>query len=221
VFSQLREALKDHQLQIQKLLHLNVPEKQVRLIVPTSALGSALDASFRNVMSLPNLVALFGKSATANRVESFAKHFTKRIRHVLSILPALENPYLGQLLLGRFQEKWRYPWFDSPMVRDLPRIKWSNKFMQEVLRNAKPDSYNVAHLSNILDWLSPAEAGEILNFTWRALNKGGVVFVRQLNSKLRIPQANQKFEWLTDVAAQLHREDRSFFYRALHLGIKQ
>jgi len=80
-------------------------------------------------------------------------------------------------------------------------------------------SVDFVHLSNILDWLSREEARSILDLTWQALRPGGCTFIRQLNSNLDIPSLGSNFEWpKMSPADMLHKRDRSFFYRKLHLG---
>ena len=79
-------------------------------------------------------------------------------------------------------------------------------------------SFDFVHLSNILDWLAPTEAQSLLERTWTALRPGGWTLIRQLNSTLDVPSLGERFEWMDGAAADLLRDDRSFFYRRLHLG---
>jgi S-adenosylmethionine-diacylglycerol 3-amino-3-carboxypropyl transferase len=112
------------------------------------------------------------------------------------------------------------PWLAEPPPDRLPEITWSTTVMTEALRRA-PGAYDFVHLSNILDWLSPAEARETLDLAHAALRPGGRTLVRQLNSTLDVPAVGAGFAWQTEAAQALHARDRSFFYRALHLGTKQ
>jgi S-adenosylmethionine-diacylglycerol 3-amino-3-carboxypropyl transferase len=98
-----------------------------------------------------------------------------------------------------------------------PEIAWFTTDMAEALRRA-PGSYDFVHLSNILDWLSPKEARTTLDLAREALRPGGWTLVRQLNSTLDIPSLMTGFAWQTEDAQALHARDRSYFYRALHLG---
>ena len=59
-----------------------------------------------------------------------------------------------------------------------------------------------------------------LELAWGALRPGGWTLIRQLNSVLDIPGLGRRFNWHTAEANDLHARDRSFFYRALHLGSK-
>ena len=82
----------------------------------------------------------------------------------------------------------------------------------------RPGAFDFVHLSNILDWLDPEEARTTLDLARRALRPGGWTLIRQLNSSLDIERLGAGFEWHPAWARRLHQKDRSFFYRALHLG---
>lgn len=171
-------------------------------------------------MTLPNLVRLFGPEATNDPREPFARHFARRTRHALATLPAADNPYLAQVLLGRFVTDTRSPWLIAPVCNDLPAMSFSQVMMVEALRAADAP-YDFIHLSNILDWLSPAQARLTLELTGAALRPGGWVMIRQLNSTLDIPTLGEPFDWQCEQSASLHGNDRSYFYSALHLGRKR
>jgi S-adenosylmethionine-diacylglycerol 3-amino-3-carboxypropyl transferase len=81
-------------------------------------------------------------------------------------------------------------------------------------------AFDFVHLSNILDWLSEGEATATLDLAWGALRPGGWVLIRQLNSTLDVPALGGRFVWHIDQGRALHARDRSYFYRALHLGRK-
>jgi S-adenosylmethionine-diacylglycerol 3-amino-3-carboxypropyl transferase len=219
VFARLRERLQGHSEQVADLMRLHDPAEQARRVAPATDLGRALDAAFDDAMDLDPLVRLFGEGATRNRAEPFARHFARRTRHALATLPAADNPYLGQVLLGRYPEGASVPWLDAPAPGRMPRITWEQAFMDEALRGAA-GAYDFVHLSNILDWLDASEASATFERAWAALRPGGWVLVRQLNSTLDVPALGGRFAWHPAEAAALHARDRSYFYRALHLGRK-
>jgi S-adenosylmethionine-diacylglycerol 3-amino-3-carboxypropyl transferase len=220
VFARLRKELEPHAAEVGELLSLRDPAGQARRVAPATPLGRALDEAFGRAMDLAVLVRLFGEGATRNRVEPFARHFARRTRHALATLPAADNPYLWQVLAGRFPPGAGAPWLAEPAPDRLPEITWGTTVMTEALRGA-PSGYDFVHLSNILDWLSPDEARATLDLAHAALRPGGWVLVRQLNSTLDIPGLGAGFTWQPGEAQALHARDRSFFYRALHLGRKR
>ncbi|BBX98826.1 DUF3419 family protein [Mycobacterium lacus] len=219
LFAALRHELAEWRDELDGVLALRNPVEQSRLVAPDTALGEALDRAYDAAFDLDILVELFGEGATANRVEPFARHFARRTRHLLATQPAADNPYLWQLLAGRYPSV-TVPWLaqESPVLR-LPEVTFAQDTMDEALAAVPPGGFDIVHLSNILDWLSPAQARVTLERAWQALRPGGIVVVRQLNSTLDVRGCGPEFRW-DPVAEELHDRDRSFFYRALHVGAR-
>jgi S-adenosylmethionine-diacylglycerol 3-amino-3-carboxypropyl transferase len=220
VFAQLRKHLESHAEALEQLLSLRDPAEQARRADPATALGRALDEAFDRAMALPILVRLFGEGATRNRVEPFSRHFARRTRCILAALPAADNPYLWQVLAGRYPPRAAAPWLAEPPPQRMPNVAWHVTAMTEALRGAA-GKYDFIHLSNILDWLSPQEAWTTLDLAHAALRDGGWTLIRQLNSTLDIARLGEGFTWHSEEAQALHARDRSFFYRSLHLGRKR
>jgi S-adenosylmethionine-diacylglycerol 3-amino-3-carboxypropyl transferase len=220
VFAELRKKLSHHADELKSLLRLRNTVEQSRRVESTAPLGEAIDQAFDEALSQANLVRLFGEAATQNRVEPFSRHFARRTRHALATFPAADNPYLWQVLMGRFPEGALSPWLAVPSPGRMPSVTFETAFMADALRNARHE-YDFVHLSNILDWLDPQQARETLNLAWDALRPGGRVLIRQLNSTLDIKALGEQFVWEAEDAEALHARDRSYFYRALHLGRKR
>jgi S-adenosylmethionine-diacylglycerol 3-amino-3-carboxypropyl transferase len=220
LFSKLREALSDAADELIALLHLRDPAEQARRADPATHLGRTLDGAFDSVMALPNLVGLFGEGATRNRCEPFSRHFARRTRHALASMAAAENPYLWQMLQGRFPKEIVYPWLNAASPGRMPEIVWTVTTMADALQTFS-EAFDFIHLSNILDWLAPDEARATLDLAWNALRPGGWTLIRQLNSILDIQTLGGRFEWQEKSSRTLHDHDRSFFYRSLHLGRKR
>jgi S-adenosylmethionine-diacylglycerol 3-amino-3-carboxypropyl transferase len=218
-FARLRDELLPVADDLEAVLRHPDSTERARRLRADKPLGRAFDEAYDRVLSLPNLVKLFGEGATQNRVESFASHFARRTRHAVASLPTADNPYLWQMLFGRFPSGVAYPWLTAPAASHLPEVTFACRSMTEALA-ASPGAFDFVHLSNILDWLSPEEAAATLDLAAAALRPGGWVLVRQLNSTVDVPASGRGFTWLEETAAELHARDRSFFYRALHLGRK-
>lgn len=217
VFSELRRTLSRRSDELAALLRRREPSRQKDRVSPTTRLGRALDEALEEVMSLPNLVGLFGRAATGNQRQPFSRHFAGRIRHVLATLPAAGNPYLSQMLLGRFSAGIGYPWLAAHAPARMPEIVASLSDMAGALRE-HPGESDLVHLSNILDWLSEDDARRTLDLAWKALRPGGCVIIRQLNSTLDIPALGARFKWRSAYARALQARDRSFFYQQLFVG---
>jgi S-adenosylmethionine-diacylglycerol 3-amino-3-carboxypropyl transferase len=220
LFAQLRCELRDGAGTWAQLLTSPDSAYRAETVAESTTLGRAFDAAFDRVMALPNLVHLFSAEATRNSAEPFSRHFARRTRQAIAMPLADANPYLWQFLLGRFPSSAAYPWLDAPVPARMPALTESTGSMGAVLAGFR-NSFDYVHLSNILDWLAPDDARRILEHAYDALRPGGFTLIRQLNSTLDIPSLGERFEWLANEARALHVRDRSFFYRALHLGRKR
>jgi S-adenosylmethionine-diacylglycerol 3-amino-3-carboxypropyl transferase len=220
LFLALRAALDEHGKEVESLLLLSDPDGQARLLSAGTTLGQALDTALAQVMALPNLIRLFGEEATQNPVQPFDRHFAERVRAVSATLPAASNPYLWQMLLGRYPDGAAAAWLSAPRPAKIPAVICECAFMLPVLKRSVR-GFDFVHLSNILDWLPEGRAAETLEHAAATLRPGGCILVRQLNSSLDIPSLGPQFRWDTEGARELHRRDRSFFYKALHWGFKR
>jgi S-adenosylmethionine-diacylglycerol 3-amino-3-carboxypropyl transferase len=219
LFVALRESLAPQREALQGVLALADPEGQSARVRPGTPLGDALDTAFHEVLALPNLVALFGEGATRNPREPFASHFLSRLRWILGTQPAAGNPFLAQMLLGRFAPGSEHVWLRAAAPARMPTVTWTIAPMDAALA-ALESPVDVVHLSNILDWLPPDAATTTLSLAAKALRSGGRVIVRQLNSTLDIPVLGGGVRWDQAMGRALLARDRSFFYRAIHSGLR-
>lgn len=219
LFAALRDSLAPQRAVLEALLALRDPAVQSECVRPTTPLGRVLDEAFHEVLALSNLVALFGEGATRNPREPFAAHFLGRVRWILGTQPAADSSFLAQMLLGRFMPGAEHDWLRTASPSRMPEITWRISPMDAAL-GALGRSVDVVHLSNILDWLSPDAARNTLTLAWQALRPGGRVIIRQLNSTLDIPALGEGFRWDRAMGDTLLARDRSFFYRAIHVGLR-
>lgn len=217
LFARLRAELAAHERGLFRVLREQTPERRLAQVRPETDLGQALDEAFDRVMALPTLVQLFGVEATRNSRQPFSRHFAERTRAAIAELPTHDNPYLWQMLLGRFPDQVAYPWLTSPKPDEMPRIEERPGTMDSALQHCG-GGIDFVHLSNILDWLAPEQAARTLELAHDALRPGGQVIIRQLNSTLDIPALAPRLEWLPEQGREMHSRDRSFFYRLIHRG---
>lgn len=219
LFARLRQLLAGCSDAVLSLMQMSDPGAQTKSSAEGTELHDQLVRAFDEVMDLDRLIQIFGPDATANRVQPFSRHFLQQTLHALSAFPAIKNPFLHQIVLGRFIGPL-WPWLECDRQERLPETRFSQGAMSDVLP-AQPDSCcDLLHLSNILDWVTPDAAGRLLSEACRCLAPGGLVVIRQLNSRLDIRGLPCGIRWLPDLSQSLHDADRSFFYRSLHVGIK-
>ena len=219
VFHEISKGLVDFDGELEVLLSLSNIETQKRKLRDMSEFRERLLFTMQEVMDLANLVALFGEEATRNRVQPFASHFFDRVVWALEHLPADSNTFLWQVLRNQCPPGKTVPWLGMRSATSLPSMNFQVCLIQEYLQHCD-EHFDYIHLSNVLDWLSPDEASNLLEATWNRLAKNGFTLIRQLNSNLDIPSLNSNFEWLTNEAKAMYDSDRSFFYRAIHLARK-
>ncbi len=222
-FAELRCALFQHRDSLARVLESSDPDNAACQIAPDTSLGIALEEAFSKVMSQANLVCLFGAEAAQNPLRPFSEHFVSRTRMAFGRFPPNSNPFLWQILAGKFPEGQRYDWLQrSAADRQLSNVEpiWTQGKMNEVLDDMPPQSAHLVHLSNILDWLAPAQAETTLRSAFRVLKPGGQVIIRQLNSTLNIPLLESGLHWNHGLGANYESRDRSFFYPQIHIGCR-
>lgn len=180
---------------------------------------AGLEAALAQVMSLPNLVALFGEAATRNPRQPFAAHFAWRTRVALQRDGARRNPFLRQMYAGTFAPGPACDWLESEAPLLAERV-WHEGEMCAVLGTLPPASVDLVHLSNILDWLAPDEGCATLEAAARVLKPGGYVILRQLNSSLPMDQLTGAIRWNPALGQAMEQQDRSFFYPNIHVGVR-
>lgn len=178
-----------------------------------------LDRVLVEVMSLANLVKLFGEGATRNPRQSFAGHFAWRTRVALERGDAVTNPFLNQMYTGRFADGHRYDWLET-RGRLRAELVWHQGTMQSMLESLPEARVDLVHLSNILDWLSAGEAQATLAAVARVLRRGGRVILRQLNSTLDVERLECGLQWDRRLGERMVAQDRSFFYPQIHIGVR-
>ena len=221
-FAELRQALGVRGESVMQAVRSEDSAQAAALLAPGTPGGDALDEALASVMSLSNLVCLFGAEATQNPRQPFHRHFAERIRDAVSRLPANTNPFLWQMLVGKFPDEVSYDWIQHCHGHTTARTEpeYQRGRMKEVLESLEAESVDLVHLSNILDWLSIEEATATLESARRVLKPGGKVILRQLNSTLDIPSLECGLAWDTELGRTLQERDRSFFYPHIHVGTR-
>lgn len=219
-FHLLRHILEPYNDRISKFLETTDAASASGMIAPTTETGAVLESAFAQALRLENLVALFGEEATRNPRKPFHRHFMDQLRDIVSRQAPAANPWIWQLLAGKFPSATPIDWLDDP-APIMVSPTYLRAPMLDALAATPAGTMDFIHLSNILDWLSPAAASETLAAAHRALRPGGYVLIRQLNSSLDIPSLCPSLVWHGAEGERLQRMDRSFFYPNIHLASRK
>ena len=225
-FAELRKEMDSQKHAINKLLTSSDTSAAARMLDSSSEPGWQLDNALARVMSQRNLVELFGAKATQNPRRPFWEHFAERIRLTASRIPPSSNPFLWQILAGRFPKGHRFDWLQDvefEVTISPQRIEqiYHRGCMNDVLESLRPCSIDLIHLSNILDWLTHDEATATLKTASKILKPGGRIIIRQLNSTLDIVSLNDEIQWDLQAGTQFELQDRSFFYPGVYAGTRR
>lgn len=183
------------------------------------ACGVPLEEALERVMSLVNLVQLFGAEAAQNPRQPFHEHFAQRTRVARSREGAENNPFLRQMYEGSFAPGHRYDWLECSTPPQTP-VKLHHGRMIDALGKLPETSVDMVHVSNILDWLSPAQARQTLVAAARVLKPGGRLMARQLNSSLDFDTLCEDIAWDPGLGHEMEQRDRSFFYPQIFVGTR-
>ena len=200
-----------------QLLALDRPDRQRAFLDVHPELLEALAAALAEVMSPAVLVRLFGPGAASRPERPFPDYFHRQLVRALRALPAANNPFLAQFLVGRSRTPAPLPWLTlarQPIRTDLA-------FAQATLAEAlvqDTEPLDFIDLSSLLDGLEWDQARDLLDRAAARLAPGGWVLVRQLNSALPVHRLGRRIRWRPEASRALYAWDRSFLCTRLHAG---
>jgi S-adenosylmethionine-diacylglycerol 3-amino-3-carboxypropyl transferase len=147
---------------------------------------------------------------------SVADRILARARYALTELDPAGNPYLQWILTGRHMTALpfalRLENFDA-IRANLDRLEWRCCPVEEMLGERTVDRFN---LSDIFEYMSPANAEQLLERLARAGRTGGrLVYWNMLALRQRPERLADRLRPLPELAERLFRTDKAFFYSAL------
>ncbi|HVO83173.1 MAG TPA: DUF3419 family protein [Syntrophobacteria bacterium] len=150
---------------------------------------------------------------------SVSEHLLGRARYALTKLDPRENPYLQWILLGRFDTALPY-WLRAENVaairRHLDRLEWRCQPLEEFLGTQDAASVDRFNLSDVFEYMSQDNYHQMLERLLVVGNRGGrLVYWNMLVPRRRPDRLAHRLRPLRDLAEDLHRRDKAFFYSAL------
>lgn len=140
-------------------------------------------------------------------------------RHALTELSPADNPYLQWILTGEHGSAlplWLRPEHFDTIKNNLDRLEWYQASLSEFLGEHK-ETYTVIskfNLSDIFEYMPEAEYHQALRQIVAASRPGArLVYWNMAVPRKRPATMSAAISPLADLAAQLHRQDKAFFYR--------
>lgn len=147
-----------------------------------------------------------------------AEHLLARTAYALTTLDPAENPYLQWILLGRHGAALPYALRAEQFTAiraNLDRIEWRCQALEDFLQECAPQTIDGYNLSDIFEYMSPANYHALLGQLVQAGRKGGrLVYWNMLAARRRPMTMAQQLCPLDALAQQLYARDKAFFYSA-------
>ena len=151
---------------------------------------------------------------------SFALHFRRLAEHALTELPVSSNYFLHQMLAGRYpvEEREGVPPYLSDrgaavVASARERLHLVDGAMTEYLRTRPARTVNAFALSNICEWMSPAEIEALFREVLRTAAPGARLVYRNFVGWTELPTWCERIVPDQALSERLSREDRSVVQR--------
>lgn len=170
------------------------------------------------------LVAMFGPDAIQHAEPgSYPRYFQKVFERGLLSPGASRNPFLHHLFFGHYldQPECLPAYLSTSLRAPAPEFRFDYR---QGLVDSVPDfsKFDLIHLSNIFDWMSPAAIEGVAARLGREMKPGSAVVYRQLNnSKDYAPLFGSRLRFDPSLGEELLATDRSLFYCKIAVGISQ
>lgn len=148
---------------------------------------------------------------------SVGDRILERTRYALSELPTATNPYLACIMTGRYPPealpRYLRPSSLAAIRPRLERLRWRCGGVEEA--EGPFDGYN---LSDIFEYMTPAEHERVYGALVDRSRAGArLVYWNMLAPRATPASLRHRIHPHADLAADLLRRDRAWFYQALHV----
>ncbi len=172
---------------------------------------------FRLFFSRTIMGALGRSPAQFRYVEgSVGDRILARVRHALVELDPSQNPWLHWILLCEHRDALPTAWQEKnyDLIREnLPRLEYRTQSIEDFLLEVGPRSLDKYNLSDIFEYMSEENYRLLLEKLFTASRPGArLAYWNMLVPRTRPDSLAEKLTSLTDLAHNLHLQDRAFFY---------
>lgn len=139
-----------------------------------------------------------------------------RAKHAVTELNPADNPYLHWIMTGRHAGALplalRPEHFDT-IRANIDRLEWRCQSVEDFLASREPHSVDRFNLSDIFEYMSPENYHRLLDQIIAGARPGSrLAYWNMLVPRSRPESLAGKLQPLTELAAQLHLQDKAFFY---------
>jgi len=143
----------------------------------------------------------------------------RRLPNALVVQRPADNSYLQWILEGRCVSALPYAWraenFDK-IRANIDCLEWRCASIEQVLAELPQGSLNGCNLSDIFEYMSPSDYGQLLSELVRAGAPGcRLVYWNVVTKRQRPKRLGQVLRPNRPLASRLHQQDKAFFYRDL------
>ncbi len=140
----------------------------------------------------------------------------QQVEHALVALDPADNPYLHWLVRGDYGDRLPHalrPENFEAIRTNLDRLEWHRSDLQQFLGGAPAASIHRFNLSDVFEYLSPADTAAVFEQIARVGAAGGrLAYWNMLVPRHRPDSLAARIEPLPALSQQLHRAARTFFY---------
>ena len=148
-----------------------------------------------------------------------AEPLLARTCHAMTDLDPAANPYLQWIVAGRHATALPLalrPEHFETIRANLDRLEWHCESVEEYLPRAAERTFDRYNLSDIFEYMSEADCHALLEtLASRGTGGGRLLYWNLFVPRSRPEHLAAKLRPLTGLAADLHAEDKAFFYRRL------
>lgn len=152
---------------------------------------------------------------------SFSEHIARKIRHALCELDPANNPYLHWILTTTHASALplalRAEHFET-IRNNLDRLEWRLISVEELVNEIVPTNnrFQKFNLSDIFEYMSESGYHQLLAQLLQISSPGSrLLYWNMLTPRSAPKSMADKIKPLTELAKQLHLQDKAFFYNRL------
>ena len=150
---------------------------------------------------------------------SFRTYYKSAVKRAVTELPVTKNYFLAYILLGNYSKDNFPPYLrkeNYELVRNrVDRIQMVTSGCIEYFRLLPSDTITQFNFTNIFEWMSPDEFGQLLRETIRIGKDGAILTYRNhLVTRNRPESLSLQLTPNLKLSEELHNKDLSFIYKA-------